>query len=335
MIVDCFNHVPDRASFRFQLEVLGCSPGYIKLFGPRVARSFGLEVARPVEDEVLLLRELLALAPLVPQSRGHMLDAMNEAGVDVTVVHAEDFGPGASVQPLPRAYWEGVRSECGDRVRVLASVHPARGAKGVADLRSGIRDGLYVGVFLSPFQQQARISAGDHDDILRCCADEGVPAWIHCGMHWDQSKSLDEDRPSVFDNLCVAFPDLRVIAGHGGWPWLLEMCALAWKHPNLYIEVSAHRPLHMLRKGSGWDPLFNFGTSALRDKVVLGTASLLLGMAPKTVLDEYRALGIPEDTLAQWLGSNAVRLYPLEGRGHASAHNHNSVGSAADSPRRG
>jgi predicted TIM-barrel fold metal-dependent hydrolase len=242
------------------------------------------------------------------------LQAMDDAAIDVTIVHAEDLGPSAPIQPLPHAYWAGVRADCRERVRVLASVHPMRGSQGIADLRSGFREGLYAGLFNSPFQQGVRISAGDYDEIFRCCADEGIPVWVHCGMHWDRAHSLDEDRPSVIDNLCVKFPELRVIAGHGGWPWMLEMCALAWKHRNLYLEISAHRPRHLLRAGSGWEPLFNFGTGVIKDKILLGTASFLLGMSPSEVLEEFKALNVPGDVLTRWLGINALSVYGLTPR---------------------
>jgi predicted TIM-barrel fold metal-dependent hydrolase len=34
------------------------------------------------------------------------------------------------------------------------------------------------------------------------------------------------------------------VAGHIGWPWTEEMIAIAQKHPNVWIDTSAHLPKH-------------------------------------------------------------------------------------------
>jgi len=311
MVVDCFNHVPDEASFEFQLRVLACSKGYVQLFGSRIARGLGLDLSSETLTERELLSDLLSRAKRLPKDRVNMLSLMDEAGVEVTIVHAEDLGPASPVEPLRRRYWESVIEECGGRVKVLGSVHPARGKSALVEFIRGVADGIYIGLFLSPFQQGVRLRSGEYKDIFETCKELDVPVWIHSGMHWDQRVSLDGDRPSEFDHLCVSHPDLRVIAGHAGWPWLPEMCALAWKHPNLFLEVSAHRPRHFLRTGSGWESLLNYGATVIKDKVILGTASFLMGVHPKEIMEEYKALGLPDRTLEQWLGANARRVYRL------------------------
>jgi uncharacterized protein len=311
MVVDCFNHVPDQTSFEFQLQILACSKGYVQLFGSKIAQGLGLDLPSQTLSESELFSDLISRAKNLPKDRVKMLSLMDEAEVDITIVHAEDLGPSSPVVPLQRDYWDGVIDECRGRVKVLGSVHPARGKGALDDFKKGVLNGTYIGVFLSPFQQGVRIRSGEYKDIFDACTELNVPAWIHSGMHWDQRVSLDGDRPSEFDHLCVNHPNLRVIAGHAGWPWLSEMCALAWKHPNLFLEISAHRPRHFLRAGSGWESLLNYGATVIKHKVILGTASFLMGVRPKDIMDEYKALGLPERVLDQWLGANARQVYRL------------------------
>ena len=42
---------------------------------------------------------------------------------------------------------------------------------------------------------------------------------------------------------------------HAGYPWVLEACLVAWKHPNVYLELGAHRPKYFAAPGAGWEPL--------------------------------------------------------------------------------
>lgn len=48
---------------------------------------------------------------------------------------------------------------------------------------------------------------------------------------------IDNTIPAQVDRLLKAFPKLKFIAAHGGWPWFNEMVAITFKHPNLYLTA--------------------------------------------------------------------------------------------------
>ena len=56
---------------------------------------------------------------------------------------------------------------------------------------------------------------------------------------------------------------------HAGYPWVLEACLVAWKHPNVYLELGAHRPKYFAAAGAGWEALMRFGQTTIGDKVRL------------------------------------------------------------------
>jgi uncharacterized protein len=89
---------------------------------------------------------------------------------------------------------------------------------------------------------------------------------------------------------------------------VLEAVLLAWKYPNVYLELAAHRPKYLATPGTGWEPLLRFGQTTIRDKVLFGTGWFLLGRPPRQVVDEFRALPVAEDVLELWLHGNAERL---------------------------
>ena len=80
---------------------------------------------------------------------------------------------------------------------------------------------------------------------------------------------------------------------HAGYPWVLEACLLAWKYPNVYLELAAHRPRYLAAPGTGWEPLLRFGQTTIQDKVLFGTGWFLLGRPPGQIVEEFRALPVP------------------------------------------
>ncbi len=105
---------------------------------------------------------------------------------------------------------------------------------------------------------------------------------------------------------------------HAGYPWVLESCLLAWKHPNLYLELGAHRPRYFAVPGTGWEPLWQYGQSTIQDKILYGTGAFLIGRAPADLVGEMDALehthGI--DTIEAYfaVGVRCVQSHPQSRR---------------------
>lgn len=95
---------------------------------------------------------------------------------------------------------------------------------------------------------------------------------------------------------------------HGGYPWVLEACLVAWKHPNVYLELGAHRPKYLGAPGAGWDALLRFGQTTIRDKVLFGTGAFLINRPYAELCEEARALPVTPEVLRAWLHDNAQSL---------------------------
>ena len=74
------------------------------------------------------------------------------------------------------------------------------------------------------------------------------------------------------------FPELRIVAGLSGWPWVNEMVALLRRHPNLYCDTASHRPRYFGVPGSGWEQFLQFGNTLLQDKVMVGLSWEVFGV---------------------------------------------------------
>ena len=88
----------------------------------------------------------------------------------------------------------------------------------------------------------------------------------------------------------------------------LESVLLAWKYPNVYLELAAHRPKYLADLGTGWEPLLRFGQSTIADKVLFGTGWFLLGRSPGELLAEFRTLPVKPEVMERWLYGNAERV---------------------------
>jgi predicted TIM-barrel fold metal-dependent hydrolase len=92
---------------------------------------------------------------------------------------------------------------------------------------------------------------------------------------------------------------------------VLEACLLAWKHPNLYLELAAHRPKYFTAPGTGWEPLLRFGQSTIQDKILYGTGAFLLARQPAELVSEMRAVPLRPAVMEKWLWRNAANLLRL------------------------
>ncbi len=61
---------------------------------------------------------------------------------------------------------------------------------------------------------------------------------VHTGMSYVVPQPSKYTLPSLLDDVCLDFPDLKIIAYHMGWPYSEELIGLAGKHTNLYLSLS-------------------------------------------------------------------------------------------------
>ena len=74
------------------------------------------------------------------------------------------------------------------------------------------------------------------------CIELDIPFCTQVG-HTGPLMPSEPGRPIPYlDEVALVFPELRIVAGHIGYPWTDEMIGLAWKHENVFIDTSAYLP---------------------------------------------------------------------------------------------
>lgn len=132
------------------------------------------------------------------------------------------------------------------------------------------------------------------------CVELDVPVSMQIG-HAMEVLPSEPGRPIYVDEVALDFPKLKFIISHTGWPWCEEAIAMAWKHANVYLDVSAHNPKYLDKS------VIQFMDTRGRDKVMFGTNSWPF----KFILDQFYVLPIREETKQKVLRDNAMRVFKL------------------------
>lgn len=233
---------------------------------------------------------------------------VDAAGIDLTVIKARDVETTFGGRVTNEAVAEVVAAHPG-RFLGFAGVDPNKGMTAVRELEYAVRELGLKGLNLQCFENQLAIDDRRMYPLYAKCVELDIPVNIHVGVNFSLKSSPDFGRPEMLDRVLCDFPELRAIASPPGWPWVQELLAVAWRHPNLWIGLVAMRPKLMAVENSGYGPLMQYGRTVLKDRMIVGTAWPMQPM--DRVLDEVRQLPIEDDIAARWLGGNARTFLQL------------------------
>jgi len=132
---------------------------------------------------------------------------------------------------------------------------------------------------------------------------------VHTSMNWQRDRPLDLELPEHVDRVAGRFPEVPIICGHGGWPWVNQMVAVAWRHPKVYIDISAFRPRHVFAPGSGWESLVYYGARTISQHLLFGSTWGLLGLSPTEAVEEAWSVPWPDAVKERWLYENGASLF--------------------------
>ena len=212
----------------------------------------------------------------------------------------------------PRVPNETVAAACRDHPDVftgLGSVDPHKGEAAVAEVARIAELGLR-GVKFHPSLQEFAPDDESYWPVFAACERHGLLALFHTGTSGigarqpgGQGIRLDYARPIRLDAVAAAHPGLTVVAAHFGWPWHMELVAMALHKTNVYIDISGWAPRRIPPE------LIGELRGRLAGQFVWGSDFPFL--PPQRCLDELAALGLPDEVLAQVLHDNAARILRL------------------------
>lgn len=198
----------------------------------------------------------------------------------------------------------------GPRFMGMAGVDPHKGMAAIREFERAIRELGLCGLALHPFEHNLRINDPKLYPLYAKCIELDVPINLHCSTSFSRVVPMDCGFPPHLDEVMVHFPELRVCASPPGFPWVQELIAVAWRHPNVYIGVTAVRPKYLNVPNSGYEPLLQYGNTVLKDRIIWGSA---FPMQPvERTLAEVRALPLKDGVEQKWLHDNCARFLRID-----------------------
>lgn len=238
-----------------------------------------------------------------------LISEMDASGVDHAVVHAEwEFGEPGLYRTLNDRVAEMVRQRP-DRFTGVCSVDPRDGRQARRELHRALDQLNLRGLNLEPAFVGVPASDALYYPLYAECQERGVPVSIHVGVHFSRAQPLSLGNPVTLDEVACRFPELKLVAMHGGWPWVLEAIAVARRHPTVYLEYAGVAPKYLAVSGSGWEPVMQFCNSVLQDQVLYASDWPIIPF--QRYLDEHDALPWKPDVRRKLFEENARRLYEL------------------------
>ena len=247
-----------------------------------------------------ILRWTGAAVPTDEPSLASTLAAMGDADVSLALTSAW-CGPQGWLISNEEAASFARRSD--GRLRPVASADLRRPMDAVRQVRHAVRELGCVALRIVPWLWGWPPDDRRYYPVFAECCELGIPFCTQVG-HAGPLCASEPGRPIPYlDHVALEFPELRIVAGHIGFPWVNEMIALALKYPNVYIDTSAYTakrfPAELVAymKGPG------------RRKVMFGTNYPML--TPAQCLKDLPSLGLDGQATEFFLSGNARSVFRL------------------------
>lgn len=134
-----------------------------------------------------------------------------------------------------------------EHIADLISRHPNSmvGIAGIDPLATGSQNEIHriiemglSGITVSPSMQGLHPTHSAAMRIYEACEERGLPVMVSRPEIPLASSVMEFDRPGNWDEVARNFPNLKIVIGGLGFPWIDETLALLQKHENLFADLS-------------------------------------------------------------------------------------------------
>lgn len=228
------------------------------------------------------------------------VQAMDDADVDIALLSAW-HGPDGPL--ISNAEVDHQISRAPDRFRGLATVDLRDPVRAVATIREWVDGERFVGVRVLPWLWDLPPNDRRYYPVYVACVEAGVPFCTQIGHTGPLRRSEPGRLIPYLEDVLLDFPDLVVVGGHVGFPWLDELHSLTVKFPNLYVDTSAYAT-HRLPTA-----FVDYMKGVGHDRVMFGTNWPML--SPARCLQGLRELGLSDTQTRAYLSDTARRVFGL------------------------
>lgn len=205
---------------------------------------------------------------------------------------------------IPNDYVASIVKQFPDRFTGIGSVNLFRPMEAVRELRRCIKDLGFKGIRIVQWLWNLPPTDRRYYPVYAECVELDIPVCLQVG-HTGPLCPSEPGRPIPYiDEVAIEFPELKIVCGHIGYPWTVEMIAVATKHPNVFIDTSAY-----IAKRYPAD-LVEYLKKNGRKKVLFGTNYPMI--TASKCLEGLDDLKIEDEVRELFLFRNAIRIFNLD-----------------------
>jgi len=228
------------------------------------------------------------------------VQAMDAGGVDIALLSAW-YGPEGDL--ISNEEVAAQVDAAPTRFRGLASLDLHRPMEGVREIRRWVDKKRFVGVRLVPWLWDLPPNDRRYYPVYVACVEAGVPFCTQIGHTGPLRRSETGRLIPYLEEVLLDFPELNIVAGHVGFPWLDELTTLTVKFQNFFVDTSAYA-LHRL------PPAFVDWMKGIgKSRVMFGTNWPML--SPQRCLEGLGKLGLSAEQTDAFLSGNARKVFAL------------------------
>jgi len=231
-------------------------------------------------------KEMFEVTPLE-----ELLRQMDAAGVERAILTIDPHDP--------EPYHE-VRKAFPDRFILSAMLDPMGGMETIRVLEKVVTKFDVRLARVTPFLVNRPPNDKVYYPIYSKCIELGVPISVNTGIPGPPMPGKCQD-PMYLDEVCVFFPDLKLVMAHGADPWWDVAIRLMIKYRNLYLQTSAYAPRYFPPQ------LIHFMNTRGQDKIMFASDHPVLSF--ERCVKEAEDLDLREGVLDKFLYANAERVF--------------------------
>lgn len=229
-----------------------------------------------------------------------LITEMDAAGIAVGVVPMRVGNDNNEIAELKKLY--------PGRFAGLAHIDPWDGTKALDDIDKYVGEGKADGIIMEPGQFFIRDSMPADDKMLwpiyeKCEAENILVTLTFGGLLCDK---LENYNPIFIDHVAKMFPDLKIVLTHAAWPYVTEICHVAYQRSNVFLDLDNYA----FSNSPGFHDYVIAANNMLQDQILFG--SCYPGFTLERAVNEYQTNGLTEAVLPKVLYHNAAKLLGLE-----------------------
>lgn len=159
---------------------------------------------------------------------------------------------------------------------------PLQEEKSLAEVAEMVLYGPGGGVTIEPgFGNTLRFDSKAYHPLYQFLEERGIPLMVT--FSGSITPTMDNTLPRRLDWVATTYPGLKVVVGHGGWPWGKELVCMGFFRQNVYLAPD----LYSMASVPGSDDYRLAAAGMLQDRFLFGSSYPLVPV--QAAIDNVKA----------------------------------------------